>query len=45
MTERIGNYARIIGKNIIGIYSGQSDPYTWNVILVAPCKKYVTTII
>ena len=47
MTERIENYARIIGKyfnkeRIIGTHSGQSDLYTWivtNNIVVYTLQK------
>ena len=51
MTERIENYARIIGKylELIGTYSDQSDLYTWIVtnhnIVVYTLEKVVTTVI
>ena len=49
MTERIENYARIIGKYSIGIYSGQSDLYAWivtsHIIVAYTLQKVVTTVI
>ena len=45
MTERIENYARIIGKNVGTYLARQNDLYTWivtNHIVVYTLEEYVT---